>query len=202
MPSYSVYRFSRWLEARFNVKGGVPIIDINPSLDLAYSYVNGNDDRYLQGWNRFGFGVGQAGAAAQNAAVELHNPPGSNIIAVVERLGVKVTAATFSTVQVSVQYGGTINDFATVVTPVAIDGRQQAGTGLKATSTANGTGFSGVLYFAPCLNALETQLIVTLNQEIVLTPGSAFIAIDQTLNEGIQVNCFWRERALEQSELT
>lgn len=202
MPSYSIYRFSRWLEARFNVKGGVPIVDINPSLDLCYSYVNGNDDRYLQGWNRFGFGVGQAGAAAQNAALQLRNPAGSNVIAVVERLGVKVTAATFSTVQVSVKYTGTITDFGTPVASTAIDGRQQQGSALVASSTANGVGFTGVLYFAPCLNALETQLIVTLNQEIVLTPGSAFIAIDQTLNEGIQINCFWRERALEQSELT
>lgn len=201
MAAVWVARINRFIEKLFNVKGGPTVVDIESSISTVVSMVSGVEDFYLQGWNRYCFSVGITGGAAQNAAVELHNPLGSGVIAVVERLGFNLAAVTTrSNVDVTYTSGPAgIADFASPITVVRLDGRIPASSSLIATSSTSGVGFATRI-LSNVVNPSSGVIIQTQHQEIPMLPGSAFIALDTTVAEACIFDCIWRERAMESSE--
>lgn len=194
---------NRFVEKYLNVKGGPTVVDFDSQVQLTVPVLIGAEERYHQGWSRFAFAIGVTGAAGQSAAVMLHNPLTSNAIAVVERLGVRSTAAAVAAFTVSFQPGPAgIGDFGTAVTPLNMDGRSTIGSSMIVTSSTAGAPFARNLFNVANINQLETQVISYENQELTLIPGSALIALDTTLGDTGIFHITWRERPLELSELT
>lgn len=164
-------------------------------------YLEGNEDRYLQGWNRYFFSLGITGGAGQSAQSQLRNPVGSGIIAVLERLGIRTNTASTSAITVGYQSGpAAIADLTTIGSAGRIDGRIQPGSTMIPSTTTNGAVFVPAI-FQLTVTGTESQLIVTPNQEVVFTPGSAISIFDNVVAETLTVSYMWRERVMEQSEL-
>src|SRR5437899_9413190 len=81
-----VGRFARGIQKYFGAKGSPPIKQLAGDLYIVHKLFNGAENRYLEGWSRFGWVAGQAAAVGNKSAVRLRNPPTSNVIAVIERI--------------------------------------------------------------------------------------------------------------------
>lgn len=204
MAAISLGRFERWLEKYFNAKGGGVIADVDPSIQPVFELAAGNEDRYLQGWNRFGFSVGITAGAAQLAAANLHNPFNSGVIAVVELVGAlqALSPAANSRFDIGYAIGG--GDLPTPVAGVTrLDSRIQPGSTLIATTSTNAVVLAGNRILSGTRNnGVDYQPIVTVNQEIPLPPNSGLMVLDNVAAETVIFNFIWRERVMESSELT
>lgn len=198
-------RFERWLEKFFNAKGGGVIFDVNPSMQSMVPLLVGNEDRYLQGWNRFW----QLGNISANAATvggsQLRNPSGSNAIVVVEKLmlGNQGTSTTTVT-RFNLSAGATTTD---------LTGSSSTGVNQDTRGNPNSVAILSVQN-NPSPGNLTTivnqftstsvagDLILTENQEMIILPGQGLRVVSQTANEAEFNHWTWRERPLESSELT
>lgn len=200
MAAISLGRFERWLEKFFTAKGGGVVVDLEPSIRVVLQLASGQEDRFLQSWTRWSTALLSPAVAAQTSSAQLRNPATSNVVAVIERLGVHLqTAATLSRIQIGANASG--SDLSSTQTANTMDPRQQNTNSSCIPSQGSG-GSASVFIDTAVLNALETQIISTDNQEIALLPGQVLRVTDLTVNEAMIASFMWRERALEQSELT
>lgn len=202
MPTTYVSRISQWIEKRYNAKGGNVITDVDPSAIVQLPVLIGVEERYGQGWNTYNGSTDVAAVAAQFSRTLLRNPKGSNVLAVVEQI--------FSTLPFDYTMENGQPDLANV---------QPAGTFLRRldsrsgftdstcvlSSDTNATAIPGAAnvlmkYFGT--GTAVVQAIVTVNQEIPILPGDGLWFVSDAVNTRIAINLRWRERALEQSELT
>jgi hypothetical protein len=159
------------------------------------------ENRYLEGWNIFGFGQTLNGAVGNPAMIQLRNPSASNVVAVVESLVLSTTAAD----SISISLGTFASNLGAVLNTSIIDirGGQIAVTGSNLTlSQSNSTAGGGLgrNFFFLTQAAVPFQVIQNENQEIPILPGATWrvetIAASNALTYGIR----WRERLLEESE--
>lgn len=201
MSDVALGRFNRALEKFFNAKGGPTTVDVGPSILPITSIDGPADQRYLQQWNRFGGAINSGSGAANNAGVQLRNPKGSNVIAVVEKIFVVLLTAT--TRSGGILSNGVTVDLSTIVTPTPMDARQISTSGsVMILSTQANVGAGPTIAVWAVSNGLGMDLIQTIDQEIAVLPGDGLQLRDTTQNEAITGAFMWRERALESSELT
>ena len=196
-------RFNRWVEKFFNIKqAGASITGVEDSIRPVAPLFLGNEDRYIQGWNRFMFTATQAAVAAANSSIAIRNPAGSGIIGVLEK--VNVLAGASALCQVFLNPGG--GDLTTAIpfTTVRLDPRglprsvMSASSGSGPAPPAQGT-LPSFRMISPTTS--NTEFIATVNQEITILPGDQVIAICELVNTQVSVAFMWRERVLESSEL-
>lgn len=203
MASVWLAVLNRFVEKYLNVKGGPTVVDFNPAVQLQIPVLIGVEERYHQGWTRFGIRIAVTGGAAQQGAFQFHNPLTSNAIAVIERWSWSNVAVAAGSVTVGFQAGpASIADLTTPQTPVNLDGRSTVGSSMAVSTTTNGVQFARGLFAGTQVNGIEIQWIETVNQEITLIPGSAILTVDGTAANNSLYGCIWRERPLESSELT
>lgn len=194
-------RFERWLEKFYNAKGGGVVMDHSPSITAMIPILIGNEDRYLQGWNRYWQDANVAANAANSSATRLRNPAGSNVIVVVEKLHLQTLVTTFS--NFLIQQGSATTDLTTASTGFRMDTRgnpnSSAILSIQNTTPAN---LATTVFDKAVNSGLGQDCIVTENQEFTILPGDAIQVVDQTVNEQIVITWMWRERPLESSELT
>lgn len=204
MPAVYVSRISQWIEKHFNAKGGSVITDVDPTALVELPFLIGAEDRYLQGWNIYAAGAVQSAVAANFSAVNIRNPNTSNVVAVLERIFFAASIAQ----QVDLAVAGFPNggDLAGSVSGrPRVDGRIAVGPSSVVTRDAPAadpeTGYlvEGSI-FVPAGTPFDW--ILTHDQELVLTPGINVRIINRTVNANLYVTLFWRERPMEQSELT
>lgn len=204
MPIY-VSRLSTWLEKRFNAKGGQVITDVDVTGRLVLPWQVGNEDRYLQGWQRFAFSLSATGGAGQTASAQIRNPSGSNVVLAIEDLNFQINAAataTFSNFIVSESISNPA-DLSGPSPGTGLDTRQNSSSVAIVSTSTNAGQLTFTIYVANVTGAGAIhKMIVTTNQELVLLPGMAIRVTDLTVAETLRVNLIWRERALELSELT
>lgn len=199
MATPYVQRVNRWIERVFNARGGSPVVsDVDSSIHVDYDFASGVEDRYLQGWNRFGAAGVIVAVAAQTSSMQIRNPTGSNVIAILERITFHSGAATISQFNIS-QAARTV-DYGSLITPMRLDPRGNPGSAMVVSSTANGSTFNTVLALNGN-NSTNFEGILTQNGEFVLVPGDCVAVTDQTANETLVCSFLWRERGLEPSEL-
>ncbi len=213
-------RFNRFLQKITSIKGPPPAGplagEIMPVLPVEQF---GVDNRFVASWNRFGvFSSSSALGLGNRSATRIHNPVGSNIIAVVEK-----SSPTLTTTPVPVQVailtllwtGGNL-DFPTTDTAQNLDGRigglstfgpaqtspvcHITRPAVAAGAVVGGTIWEASLGAGGYTGPLLLDVILTDNQELTILPGWALTMFGAALNTEISVSWIWRERFLEDSE--
>ncbi|SRR6266851_890438 len=193
-----VGRFNKGLQRVFGIKGGPPVATLAPEVMPTVTIASGVETRYLEAWNRYSMSVLLTGGAAANAGIQLRNPPGSGLIAVVEQISFTVTIAT----EVIITTAAQIGDLTTAQTPVSLDGRNTASSALVVTSSVATPGTLASQTLRLNIGSVNTPywLIQDQNHELPITPGITFRLTQTTNVDTIDVNFMWRERYLEESE--
>lgn len=200
-----VGRFARGVQKLFGVKGEVPVGSLAGELVVSHGLATGVENRYLEGWNRFGAVTDAGPTAANQSGGRIRNPSGSNILAVME----KVVVSCSSNDRLLLQQGQATVDLGTVV---AIQGNRLDQRGLQAPSLIVSQQSSAVslpaltnqfTFFGPlCLANTPYDVIWDENMELTILPGDALQFSAVTVNERFLSGLIWRERFLEESERT
>jgi hypothetical protein len=166
------------------------------------AFFNGAENRYLEGWDRFGINQNQAPVAAQTSRIQYRNPVGSNVIAVFEKL---VVGSNVVGDQPTFNMGAATLDLATDATTSVqvLDPRGRTASTLRVSRQAAAGGGIG-LAFLQLFFAANTQVEVIFfeDQELALLPGQALQVVANSVNINLIVGSIWRERFLEESERT
>ncbi len=200
-----VGRFNRALQKTFGMKGGPPSAQLATEIQPNISMFWGNEQRYFEGWGRFGVAPGiAAGAAGTRAAFRIDNPKGSNVLAVIEKLIITAPAGLVDSPQVtySIISGG---PFASTVITVntGLDNRGPQTPQLSVTARNDVNSVAGVTIHQVNLTAGGSiEVILDDDQELTLLPNSSYSIYSSTLAQGLNATIWWRERALEDSEKT
>lgn len=199
MRSVNLGRWSRRVERYFNMKGGGGLMDVEQSLRMVLSFASGVEERYLEGWNRFAVVANQAAVAAQNSRCRIRNPVGSNMIAVIEQLSLFTSGPD----NPLVTWGPTTTDLTTLVTLSSTRMDPRGSPQPTSIVSINAQAAGGQAFMQQVSNStFSSNYIQTVSQEIPVLPGQVVDVQATNVNVGLDVTFMWRERALEQSELT
>ena len=200
-----VGRFARGIQKLFGIKGTTPTKQLSGEVMPVFNLDDANqlENRILHSWSSFGYVKNvAAGGAGTFAAVRLRNPTGSNTIVVVEKITYGSGAASDTYV---LRRGPTgTPDLATVdsANNSIRDLRLGPISGSVITSFGTPAGSTGTQVASGTLGAnTSVDIILNPHQEIVIAPGDLISVQTPVANQGITVTFFWRERALEVSEL-
>lgn len=194
-------RFNRLFQKLFSIKGGANVTEVGAEILPIIPIRIGMETRNLEGWNRFGVAVNQAAVAGNNSTIRFRNPGGSTVVAVIERLLVGMTAAD----QPTLGNAAISTDLATVVIPAVrsnLDARSSPTNPTVVISKSSpGAGvFSGLMQVFFGANG-QADFVIDENTELPLLPGDAYQIVSNIVNQSLIVSAFWRERAMEESEL-
>jgi hypothetical protein len=196
-----VGRFNRYLQKLLSMKGPASMNTLAPELMPILAMFSGTEDRYLQGWDRFGVGFQIGGIAAQTTNGRIRNPAGSNVIAVIEKLFVDDTNVGNDLFQLGV--GKQAADLGSVVSTAGsrLDprGRDSASCIVSGGNNALLGGFV-IAAEEQDTSARGIEFIVTDIQELPLLPGDAYSIISSASAPNCRFTFWWRERLLEDSE--
>lgn len=199
-------RFNRFVQKLLSIKGPVSLVAASPDLAFQHPIFHGAENRYLEGWALFGRHASQASPGVGNTLnIELRNPAGSGIIAVVTRamfaeLLATNTAATNSGLAL---FRNATADQNTLNSGFGWDLRDRpASTCNMSFNTAAATPIGGTSQnlFLGSVGAQVTVDMIPPGQEIVLTPGTALSMQAGNTNDSATGGYWWRERPLEDSE--
>lgn len=196
-------RYARFTQKLFSMKGSAPMRALGGELGMTMSFFNGVENRYLEGWDRFGFGQAfAAGGAGNFNHFQIRNPAGSNTIFVVEKIAAFSGAAADS---ILVSHGVASADLANVSstnnTRLDPRGRPQATAIISNQQTAQNQ-LTSIMDFLNFAVNFYAQAIAFEDQEVPLLPGDAIRLVSGSANTAEDFVFQWRERSLEESERT
>jgi len=198
-------RWNRFIQKITDIKGSPPARQLASEIVFQHPIFHGTENRYLESWGRFAIAANAAaGGAGNRSAAMIRNPPGSNVVAVLERITATSTGGADSpNLDFVINSGSGLTNGATVITVnSALDNRGPVATPTCAVSVSLNAGATLGLVIAlgvfPALGFYD--FITTDINEMPLLPGSAYIVYPNTLNLGAIVNFQWRERFLEPAE--
>ena len=199
-------RFNRAVQKLLSMKGRAslvtlsdemfPVIEVEPLFAV--------ENRYLTGWNVFSIATQIAAAATFSSQAQIRNPAGSNVLVVIEKF--EVSNSTAAVQQIGASSGAKTTDLTSIISLTGTNMDSRGPTGPNSIySGSNGSAASPLLcghanVFLPVGATYDT--ITTLNQEIVINPGSAFYFDSATVNAQLNFVVRFRERFLEDSERT
>ncbi len=190
-------RWNRFIQKITDIKGSPPARQLASEIVFQHPIFSGQENRYLESWDRFGAGIVVGPIAAQNSGFRLTNPTGSNVIIVVEKACVSV--ATISTI--TFEYGtvGAQLSNAAVTIPMETRGRT-ASTGKLSFNVAALSTLNVVTQLQANVN-VPYDFIQDVIQEVSVPPGSS-VQMDTggTVNIQLSASFWWRERFLEPAE--
>jgi len=198
-------RYNRALQKLFQIKGSPPAPQLAGEIAATISMFYGAENRYIEGWNRFGIGVfSGVPTAANRAAVRIRMPANSGVVGVVERISV-IKGTTTSLPQMFYDSIATAMPTENVTNAGArsLDTRQQQTNSNAIVSTSVNFGVLGTeAFIGACTSSVAFEFIWTDINEISLPPGSQITIGDDILADQLLVSFMWRERPLEESEKT
>jgi len=199
-----VGRLNRALQKFLSMKGGPPSPQLAGDIGATFSFPIGTEFRYLETWNRYSIssnGPAEVGGVTP-VRYRLRNPPGSNVVGVLESLIVSTNVVAGDNIVFTL--GASPGNLPTVLTPQRLDARIQSGTGTLVPSTDTSGGPDspqiGIAFLNPGNGSF--QVIGDSIQEITVLPGDTFGISQQAVAAGSLVRWWviWRERLLEESE--
>lgn len=200
----NVARYNRMLQKLMGMKGGPPARQLSSEIVPSLNLFLGCEARYLESWQRYAVAATAiAGGAGNRSAVMIRNPPGSNVIAVLEKIAVIGGAAADSPAlnYVFTSAGNLPAATFAIVANTGLDNRFTPSPNSVVSLSSNAGGVLGVtvMQVATAISANADFLISDVH-ELPLAPGSAFIVYSNILNNAVEATFLWRERMLEDSE--
>jgi hypothetical protein len=202
-------RFNLFIRKKHSMKGNAPAPQVGPEL----THVLGTDvplidtaDRVLAGWKSY-YWQGTLAASANVGTVELRNPLGSNVFAVIERVQalIRGTAAEFL-----LDVRGNAAGIAGGTPGFSRDARVAAPGGVRGVSVCLVTSADNIadgsdlqFVYADVVSGVQSSFnpIKGIVDEWVLMPNDGWGLMKTAANnEQLNVSFWWRERALEDSE--
>lgn len=201
-----VGRFNRLVQKFLSIKGGPPMPTVQPELQFGIPIPYGAELRYLESWDLFGIKQTQPATAAQGNILELRNPAGSNVCAVITAAGDSGALAN-SIIFGLVPKPTTPADNANIRAAVAWDARGRPSSTCVLSDASGGapnSSFGGTALGLGQADVGATYFInfVPPGTEIPLMPGSIAYVLSTVVNQQNRPFIHWRERFLEDSERT
>jgi hypothetical protein len=202
-----VGRYGRGLQKLFAIKGSPPVRQIGGELTPVFDCEELTpEQRSLFSQFKYGLTVIFSPTAGNPGAVRLRNPPGSNVVAIFEKVQVSPQGGALSTFFLETQT--TTVDLATPITlgsNVGFDTR----TGIQGNSKPPLLLLS-TQSTPPALSLIRVEVSLNVgtwydflagaHQEIPLFPGDAIQLRTSQVSQPIDPTFWWRERFLEESE--
>lgn len=194
-----VPRFSRFFQKLTGIKGGNPVPTLAPEVMPVHPIFHGNENRWLEQWDRYGGYIDRAAVAAFTS-IRFRMPSTAPILAVLESIkiltGVADPGLLLYIGPVSTDLG------APSPSPGRLDARTERGNGAAIISAQTAAGIPGFNFGEIATQAnTALELIATENQEITIMPGDAWQIVQSVLNSRFFASFIWRERYLEPSEV-
>jgi hypothetical protein len=201
-----VGRYNRFMQKLMGMKGGAVVPQLAGDVQCTFSFFNGAENRYLEGWDRYAFAANILAVALNNSVARIRNPVGSNLIAIIEKI-------LFFNADVAAQNpvlrkGNPTVGLAAVLgaTNAGLDTRGRSAPTLEVSqqNTAVGAPLMGAdqsVCQAGVLAGLNFEFILFENQELPLLPGQG-LQLNGGVNQPFVYAFWWRERFLEESERT
>jgi hypothetical protein len=200
------------LQRVFGIKGTVPAKQLSGEVGVSFPLFMGREYRFLEGWNTFSGRIAVAASVGNVSGVRFRNPAGSNAIAVIEKLVYFTFPVANETPSINFLGPPTIDpgDIGGFVSnTLGLDGRTNAGnlpgrnnSCIISGKNNNPTTFGLTIMQYAVLSGQSLDLVFTDIQELPVTPGSMYDIYPSSLNQGLICSFLWRERQLEQSEVT
>jgi len=200
-------RFNRYLQKLTQIKGSPPVpslaTEMMPTIPTEPPELP-VENRYLAGIDQFWLAITTGVVAAQNSAVRLRNPVGSNTLVTIEWLGLSETVNDLTAPYLIMHI---LSNSAVIDLPSSqnastpIDGRTvRKSTLIMSQNTNVGTPSGTFALQIPIAANGFFSLQLFEDMEIVMAPGTVIQFTTTVLNTQLQVSAKWRERFLEDSE--
>ena len=198
-------RYNRYLQKLLQMKGGPPAAqlasEITPQFDIEHVPV---ENRILMGFERFYASANAGPSPGVISAVQIQNPPGSGIVAIIESVLLSVSVT--SEVDMSVSFSNPAS-LTNPFSPTKMDQRSVANSPGVGTPVIP-SGFGGAIGQLP-LGVGGIQLTASTpfewindpDQQILLLPSTAIRWQTLVVNDLFIVQWRFRQRPLEESEL-
>jgi hypothetical protein len=192
-----VGRYNRFMAKLFSMKtGGAVVPQLASEIQPVFPLFSGVEHRFLESWERFSGGGNVAPVIGQVSAMNLRNPVGSNVIAVVEKLAVsEATLDTAGAVRNAI-----VADLNTLNTPTRLDSRGRASPTCILSRNTNAPALGTFVYTWSVAANQTLDLVLYENQEFTLLPGDGLQVLGGVANQSVNFAWMWRERFLEDSE--
>jgi len=198
-----VGRFNQFIKRWMNFKGQAPAPQLASEIVPGFVFFSGNENRFNESWYRYALGVQNAAVAGLTTAMRFRNPGaapgGSSVIAVLESVRLWEAAAD----SVIVLRRGSQPD---VNLSTAVPGNPQERRIPTFSNSIVSLDLAGSqvgiqAFHVELAAGVETELIQTEPQEIVVDPGDWIQFASSLANTAFRISFRWRERSLEPSEL-
>jgi len=193
-------RHNRFLTKLFSMKGPAPAPQLASDIQVSQPIFHGVENRCLESWDRFGVGILIAPTIGQTNTVQFRNPAQSNAIIVMEKLLVFSVVAQ----ELDISVGQSTVDLASTASTAKLDSRTARFQSLLIASFAITSvgGLVGIIVRASMLAGVQYDVIIDADQEIPILPNQGLRVNETAANSQLIVSAIWRERALEESEVT
>jgi hypothetical protein len=194
-------RYNRGLQKIFSMKGAAPSPQLGGEIMPTFAMQGGAENYVLQSVEKFGVRLFIAGVAASFSANRLRNPVGSGVVAIFEKISVELNPANERLMFI----GTGVTDLTTpvVMGSQRFDARGRNSPTLIASQQALGAVPPNTMYWGGFnTNNVTLDVIATDIQEFPLLPGDFLEVVDTVANVNMSNSFWWRERALESSEVS
>lgn len=204
-------RFSRLLQKLFSMKGPQAAKQLAGEVSPTLNLFSGVENRYLEGWHRYGLAFSFAASAANINQFRMRvpgttfpSPTQGNVVAVVEKFTYNNNGAAADSCNLS--HGAAGTDLGNIMSlPLArFDPRQGATIAsnliLSNVQQVANVGLGQIKYISTLPVNGNVDVIFQENQEIPLLPGDALHFANFVVNNNSAISVWWRERVLEESE--
>lgn len=192
-------RYNRYLQKLFHMKAGPPARQLGSDVVPVFPFFTGVEHRFLDQTGRFAAITEITGGAAQFAAFRLRNPSTSNVIVTIENILVSGIASSIINGALQIQ---TV-DRANGVQQTRLDSRGTPTGAAKASTDTNlGAALIATIFKLVLPGNQTFQLISCEDQELTVLPGDGFDIGPNGANAEMDLTIMWRERALEESEVS
>jgi hypothetical protein len=204
-----VGRYNRFMQKLLSMKGDASLFQFSSEMGAYLPLFSGVENRYLEQWDRFGFVSTILANAASISGINIRNPVGSNVVAILEKLDLSLSASGQASTPYNLSFGVDLTDLAstglTTNVNTRLDNRgRKSNTLVWSAENVNAAITplpNNIASYILAAGASPTvQVINDEDQELTLLPGDGLRLQAGAVNLGVNMSVWWRERLLEESE--
>ncbi len=195
-------RYNKFITKLFGMKGPAPAPQLSSDIAMQMAFFNGVENRFLESWNRYCITAVSNGGGTNFPQIRFRNPTTSKVIAVIERVRFVNNAAADKPF---ITFAAGLSDLTALALPrTVVDLRQ--GPNVQSTlviSFANNQAASGATFWQGNMPiGVDVEALLKSDDELIVAPNDAMNLFGNVVANAITVIVLWRERSLEDSELT